>query len=115
MHYVAIVLIIICFDVLTGIVKALSTKSLCSAKMRAGLYRKSGEILSVFAGVLFDYGNEVFALGFNVSILYGICTYISIMELLSIIENLCEINPLLSNIFSPYLDKLKGDNNVKRD
>lgn len=115
MHYVAIVLILIGFDVLTGIVKALSTKSLCSSQMRSGLYRKTGEILTVFAGVLFDYANEVFALGFNVSIMYGLCTYISVMELLSIVENLCVINPLLSNIFSPYLDKLKGDNNVKRN
>lgn len=115
MHYIVIVLILITFDVLTGIIKALSTKTLCSSQMRSGLYRKTGEILTVFAAVLFDYANGVFELGFNVSILYGVCTYISVMEVLSIIENLCVINPLLSNIFSPYLDKLKGDNNVKRD
>ena len=48
-------------------------------------------------------------LGIQIPIVGAVVTYICIMELISIMENMCAVNPELSALFKPYLEKLKGD------
>ena len=76
-------MILIIFDVLTGVVIAWKNNDFKSAKMRAGLSKKFGELVYVLVGIL-----TKFALGTEL-ILYFTVGYICLMELSSLAEN-CE-------------------------
>lgn len=80
-------------DLGTGLVKAIKDKNYNSSVMREGLFHKCGSILCVTLGVLVDYANSFLDLGIGVQVATAICTYISLMELGSIIENIGKINP----------------------
>ena len=103
-----LVFIFICFDFLTGWIKALTTATLDSSIMRKGLYRKIGEILAVLFGILCDYGFVYINIEMPVSIAVAIATYIILMESASIIENICVISPPLSK----GLRKIFADNKI---
>ena len=74
-------LILIIIDVLTGIVIAWRNNDFQSAKMRAGLSKKFGELVYVLVGILTKY-----ALGTDL-ILYFAVGYICLMEISSLAEN----------------------------
>ena len=74
-------MILIVIDVLTGIVIAWRNNDFKSAKMRAGLSKKFGELVYVLVGIL-----TKFALGTEL-ILYFTVGYICLMELSSLAEN----------------------------
>ena len=54
---------------------------------------------------------EYIKLGVDIPALIGVASYICIMELVSIIENLALLNPALYKLFKPFLNKLKDDKN----
>lgn len=83
----------IVLDFLTGIVKAVAKKEYSSSIMREGLVHKSGAILCVGLGALCEYAVKYIDLGVNVPIASAICTYIILMEIGSVIENIGIINP----------------------
>ena len=74
-------MVLIVIDVLTGIVIAWRNNDFKSAKMRAGLSKKFGELVYVLVGIL-----TKFALGTEL-ILYFTVGYICLMELSSLAEN----------------------------
>lgn len=74
-------LILIIIDVFTGIVIAWRNNDFQSAKMRAGLSKKFGELVYVLVGILTKY-----ALGTEL-ILYFTVGYICLMEISSLAEN----------------------------
>lgn len=74
-------MILIIFDVLTGVVIAWINNDFKSAKMRAGLSKKFGELVYILVGIL-----TKFALGTEL-ILYFTVGYICLMELSSLAEN----------------------------
>lgn len=74
-------LILIVLDVLTGVIIAWRNNDFQSAKMRAGLSKKFGELVYVLVGIL-----TKFALG-NQLILYFTVGYICLMEISSLAEN----------------------------
>lgn len=74
-------LILIIIDVLTGIIIAWRNNDFQSAKMRAGLSKKFGELVYVLVGILTKY-----ALGTDL-ILYFAVGYICLMEISSLAEN----------------------------
>ena len=102
-----IVLVFICFDVLTGWLKAISTGSVDSSIMRKGLYHKVGEILSVIFGYLCEYTFPIMNVPIELPIASGISIYIILMETASIIENLAIMNPQLSGVLSKFFDTSK--------
>ena len=104
-----VVAVFILFDIITGVIKALYKDGLNSTALRKGLFHKLSEIVTVAGCGLLDYGTHYIDFGFEVPILKPVATYICIMELVSIIENICEVNSPLRKFFSPYLDKLKGN------
>ena len=112
-------MIIVCcfilFDIITGIIKALYKDGLNSTYLRQGLFHKLSEILAVFGCYLLEYACEYIDIGIDLPILSAITVYISVMELVSIIENLCEVNPKLGKAFKPYLEKLKRSEENERD
>ena len=69
-------------DRLTGLVYAWISKTFQSAKMRAGLAKKFGELAYIIIGVMTTY-----ALDLPTYIVIGISVYICFMELMSIMEN----------------------------
>lgn len=90
--------ILILMDIVCGIVGAARNKELCSAIMRDGLYNKFGELMLLLLAIFI---NEVLLIapfdkiGIPPEIAYAVAIYIAIMELISIIENICKINPNL--------------------
>ena len=106
------VLAFIGFDIFTGLIKALAKDGLNSTILRKGMYHKLSEILTVVGAGLLQYGAEYIQLGVEIPALVGVASYICIMELVSIIENLAMLNPSLYKLFKPVLNKLKeGDKN----
>lgn len=97
----------ILFDILTGIIKALYNEGLNSTNLRQGLFHKLSEVIAVAGCGLLEYGIKYVNLGVNIPVLNVVSAYICVMELISIIENLAEINPKLAKLFKPYLEKLK--------
>lgn len=99
----------ILFDVLTGLLKALYKGKINSTVLRKGLFHKISEMLAVVGSGLLEYAATLIDLGVNVPLLSGVSIYVCVMEIVSIIENLCTINPKLKKFFSGYLEKLEGE------
>lgn len=112
-----IVLVLILFDILAGIVAAAKSHALNSSVMRDGLFNKVGEILLLLLGVLCELILETYPfaqLGIPSEVAYAVAVYISGMEVLSILENICKINPELPMakilaIFNIEVDEDKPD------
>lgn len=92
--YIAVAIMIV-FDVATGLIGAFATNTYKSTKMREGLYHKLGLVLCVIFGFMLQKYQGYVGLNINVPIASGICVYISLMEISSVLENLCKINPEL--------------------
>ena len=99
----------IIFDIVTGIIKALYQGGLDSTKLRKGLFHKLSEIVTVGGCGLLEFGSGFVDFGFDIPVLKPVATYICIMEFISIIENICEVNEPLRKFFMPYLSKLKNE------
>lgn len=97
----------ILFDILTGIIKALYKDGLNSTYLRQGLFHKLSEVIATIGAGLLEYGVQYIDLGVDVPVLNIVAVYICLMELISILENLAEVNPRLAKLFKPYLEKLK--------
>ena len=107
--YVAmIVMLFIILDFVTGIIKAAIKSELSSTKMREGLMHKLSFILALLLGWLWEWSMpilglpDVFGAGYM-----GVGVYISCTEIVSILENLGDINPELKT--SKFLS-LFGEN-----
>lgn len=90
--------ILIIMDIVCGTVAAMRNKELCSSIAREGMYNKIGEAMFLFIAII---ANEILAmppfdgLGISPDIAYLVAAYIAWMELVSILENICKINPNL--------------------
>ena len=115
MEIYVIVLGFIVFDVLTGFIKGIAKEGINSTALRQGLFHKLSEILAVAGSAGLDYVVKYLELGVNVPLVESVSVYICVMELVSIIENICAINPQLTKFFKPYLEKLKGEKDEERN
>ena len=95
-------------DVITGILQAVYNGDINSTKLRQGLFHKLSEILAVAFSIGIEYACEYIELGIDVPVFKTVSIYICIMELVSVLENLCEINPALAKLFKPYFEKLNN-------
>lgn len=90
--------ILIIMDIVCGTVAAMRNKELCSSIAREGMYNKIGEAMFLLSGII---ANEILAmppfdgLGISPNVAYLVAAYIAWMELVSILENICKINPEL--------------------
>lgn len=82
-YVVVIPLILMCLDIMTGLINAWIKGEVDSSKLRKGLGKKLGEIICILIG-------EIFVVGFGLTayIAAGVSIYIIVMELISICENL---------------------------
>lgn len=91
----AVVLALMALDILTGTINALSKQELCSAVMRGGIYKKFGSIVICALAAAISFGGSYIGMdpsvcGGVVGIIFG---SIGIMEVISVIENACMLNP----------------------
>lgn len=97
----------ILLDLVTGLIKAFKKKEYNSTTMREGLFHKAGSILIIVFGVLVDYAQNFLELGVSIPVALAICAYIVLMEIGSIIENICMINPqIMPDKIKAYFHKL---------
>ena len=96
-------------DVITGILQAVYNGDINSTKLRQGLFHKLSEILAVAFSIGIEYACKYIELGIEVPVFKTVSIYICIMELVSVLENLCEINPALAKLFKPYFEKLNKE------
>ena len=98
-------------DIVTGWIQATINGTWDSTKMRKGLFRKSGEIMVVvIAYVIYA------AIKLPVDIPAFIATYISIMEIISVIENLDQAGVPVPHWMTRKLKKVAEEfNNAEED
>lgn len=87
---------LILFDILAGVIAAAKNRELDSSVMRDGMYNKLGEVLFLALSMAcgFWLTQPPFAsLGVPADVASVVAVYIAGMELLSIVENICKINP----------------------
>lgn len=101
-------LVMMCLDVMFGYVGAIRQGNLNSTIMRDGLWNKTLELLIIAAGFGAQFCISVFGkvqLGFEVYIPVstGICAYICVYELTSIIENIGKFSPKIGEKFIELL------------
>lgn len=109
-------LVLIAGDVISGLVKAFSTNSFTSSAMRQGLWHKAGTILllmlaagcTIAATEITQFPQEFAA------VYVPICSYIALMEIASIVENILVINPELDRFKILALFK-QEDEDAKRN
>lgn len=92
-YYYGIPSILIVLDVVTGLIKGWGNYS--SVKMREGLKHKASFLLVLMLCTVIDVSQSLFDLGFMVPTLAAACVYITLTEILSCFENLCEMNASL--------------------
>lgn len=115
-NYIIVALLFVAFDIISGVLQSLINGTFESKKMRIGGLHKLFLIVVIAFGVALDFAQNLANLGFNVPCLTAICIYITLMEIMSIIEN---INLGFPNALPRGLVKtLKGvaeDNGIHSD
>lgn len=109
-------IVVTCFiggDIISGVLKGTYNGELNSTKLRKGLFHKLSEFLAVGVCYLLEYGAGYFQFGFDIPLLRPVVCYICLMELISIIENICAMNPQLKKLFKPYLEKFNNEEEDK--
>lgn len=93
---VMIALIFNFLDFATGLIQGFKSRSINSTKLRDGLFKKIGFVLCYVLSFIID--NYCYMIGFNLGFdtLPVIVSYVVLTEIVSIVENICEINPDLS-------------------
>lgn len=91
------VLFFVATDYLTGVVKAVMQGNLSSQKMREGLGHKFAYLILITVAYAVDTVNTHVSLGLPVNVFIVTVGGVCLIELTSILENLCEINPELKN------------------
>lgn len=102
MKIYVIVVVMIIFDIVTGIGAAVYNSEFTSSNMRKGGFHKLAELVLLFLSFFFQYYAGIglpdeFAQFIN--IIYAIPSYLIFMELSSVVENIVKMNDDLANIF----------------
>lgn len=102
-----IVLIFISFDILFGLLQALTNQTFESQIMRKGLFHKLGEILCYLFGVVSNQALPMIGIVVPFSLANAITIYVVIMEIGSILENLSKISPVMAKYVGFIFQKLR--------
>lgn len=90
-------LLFVCFDFLTGIIKAITNKNVSSTVMREGLLHKCAFVLVIILAIMCEAAMTHLDLGIKVPLIVPVCAYIILTEIASILENIADINPELKD------------------
>lgn len=92
MHYIIVGLSFNAFDFLTGMIGGIKHKCLSSSKMRDGLFKKVGFILCYVLAIMVDKNGKMIGINTNELVLPAVVAYVVLTEVISIIENIHNIN-----------------------
>lgn len=120
----AVCCVLMLMDIVCGIAAAAKNKELCSAIMREGFYNKFAELMFLLLGII---AHEILLIppfdniGIPPEIANTVAFYVGGMEFVSIIENICKINPdlpfakilLMFNLNLPDADKKEPEPDTK--
>lgn len=90
---IIIALVFNALDLITGIVTAIKNKDIQSSKLRDGLFKKAGFIICYFVAWLIDTNGVIIGFQLGVQILPLLIGYVCLTELVSLLENVCKLNP----------------------
>lgn len=95
---ITVALALAVFDVVTGYVAAIKNGDLNSSVMRAGLWSKLGEVFAIVVAFAIEfavsfYGDAFIHVALDIPVTTGVCAYITVYELTSVIENIGKLNP----------------------
>lgn len=96
-YVIVCALLFICFDFLTGIIKAVKNKNVSSTIMREGLLHKCAFVLVIILAIMCEAAMLHLDLGFTVPLIAPVCAYVVLTEVASIMENIVDINPDLKD------------------
>ena len=115
-RFILVACIFIVFDIATGVLQALINGTFSSKVMRKGGLHKIGLLTVIAFGVALDYSQTLVELGFDFPCLKSIASYITLMEIMSCIEN---INLAFPNALPKKLVDVLGhaaeENGVEED
>ena len=109
---IIIALVFNALDLNSRIITAIKNKNIQSAKLREGLFKKVGFVLCYFVAWLVDTQGTRIGFQFGISILPIIILYVCTTELVSILENICKINP---DILPEKLMELFNISDIKKE
>lgn len=92
-------------DVMTGVAKGVAAGALDSQKMREGLWHKAGFVGLIALAYLLQFAQGFADLGVEIPTMAAVCVFVIATEAVSVVENLCELNP---DIASSPVGKLFG-------
>lgn len=99
-------------DILTGLIGSIITSTFSSSKMREGLGHKVLLLCIIAMTVMLEIGGEhIDGLGFTAVTVPVVCTYIIVMEVGSVFENVCSAYPELKDTPLFLLFKNKENTN----
>ena len=99
-------IIFILLDVISGVASAYARHEISSQKLRTGLWHKLGYFFVVFCAIAIEWTmTKGLDLGFSLPLVVPICVWVSLMEIVSTLENAAEMNPDLKNV--PGFEHLK--------
>lgn len=82
-------------DVVVGYLAAVKSGTVSSSRMREGLFKKAGSILLMLTAVAVEHVGIY--VGIDSAVCDGVawitCGLLAVMELTSIVENICKLNP----------------------
>ena len=110
--YISIAVIaLIIIDYISGVIAAAYNGELSSRRMKEGLLKKLVYILIMLTCYIVDFTNHKVSLGFTISLYIAVGVGIVLVEITSIFENCCKINPEIKN--SNILDIIENHNESK--
>lgn len=109
------------FDIVSGLAAAIINKEVSSSKMRVGLGRKVVMLLFIVLSLGIEvFSQHVSGLGLDGVTVYAVCVFICVMEVASILENLCKAYPEIANsklmsIFERTIETKVGNDESAED
>ena len=110
--YISIAVIaLIIIDYISGVIAAAYNGKLSSRRMKEGLLKKFVYILIMLTCYIIDFTSHKVDLGFTISLYVAVGVGITLIEITSIFENCCKINPEIKN--SNILDIIENHKESK--
>lgn len=112
---IAMIVIMMLLDIITGFAGAAKNGVIESGKMREGLWHKAGFVGLVILAIIWEIvvlwiNFDAVAKGSGMIVpefpaVSVVCAFIAIIELISVCENLCTLNPQIATL--PFIKALK--------
>lgn len=112
---VVVAAVMMILDIITGFAGAAKNKAIKSEKMREGLWHKAGFCGLIILAFVYEIATiwidfEMNSLGLDIVIpelpaVVAVCVFIIATEVVSVLENLCELNPSIAKL--PVVKALK--------